>query len=343
MKSDNFIKFIKVNEDSSTPKYLQLSNAIIKAIESGKLAKNLILPSINELSFALDVSRDTAQKGYIHLKKIGIVNSVPGKGYYISNIDIKANFKILLLFNKLSAHKKIIYDSFVETLGDNATIDFYIFNNNFFTFKKLIQQNQNDYTHYVIIPHFVDGEDQISHLINTIPKEKLILLDKNIDGISGNYAAIYENFQQNIFSALLLAITPLKKYHTLKIIFPQYSYFPSQIISGFLRFCSQYNFKYVVVNDITAEPIKKGETYINLMEDDLVTLLEKIIALNLVIGKDVGVISYNETPLKKLLLNGITTISTDFKIMGNMAAQMILNQKTEHFEVPFYLTLRPSL
>ena len=41
---------------------------------------------------------------------------------------------------------------------------------------------------------------------------------------------------------------------------------------------------------------------------------------NLVIGKQVGIISYNETPLKKIILNGITTISTDFEAMGIEAA-----------------------
>ena len=42
-----------------------------------------------------------------------------------------------------------------------------------------------------------------------------------------------------------------------------------------------------------------GEVYINLMENDLVILIEKILAAGLKVGKDVGIISYNETPLKK--------------------------------------------
>ena len=60
-------------------------------------------------------------------------------------------------------------------------------------------------------------------------------------------------------------------------------------------------------------------------------------------GKEVGVVSYNETPLKKIILNGITTISTDFQMMGEKAAQMILEPSTEHVAIPFYLTLRASL
>jgi DNA-binding LacI/PurR family transcriptional regulator len=55
------------------------------------------------------------------------------------------------------------------------------------------------------------------------------------------------------------------------------------------------------------------------------------------------VISYNETPLKKIILNGITTISTDFQRMGERVASMILQNELVKEEVPFYLNLRPSL
>ena len=79
------------------------------------------------------------------------------------------------------------------------------------------------------------------------------------------------------------------------------------------------------------------------MEGDLVTLIEKILETKLKIGEEVGVISYNETPLKKIILNGITTISTDFHMMGEKTAQLILNNSAEHIEARFYLTLRNSL
>lgn len=343
MKSDYFFSLIKVDEYSSTPKYLQLSDSIVTAIEEGKLKKDDILPSINELSYALEISRDTAEKGYKYLKTRGIIISVPGKGYYIGQTNFKKKLRIFLLFNKLSAHKKIIYDAFVTALGDDVAIDFYIYNNDFTIFKNLIHSKKIDYSHYVIIPHFVEGGELAYEVINTIPKNKLILLDKKIYGIEGSYSAIYENFEKDIYEALISAKDALSKYHTLKIVFPKKSYFPKEIVNGFKRFCLQYAFNHFIVNDINKEPILPGEVYINLMEDDLVTLIERIILLKLELGKDVGVISYNETPLKKLILNGITTVSTDFSAMGIMAAEMIINQEIAHKEVPFYLTLRPSL
>ena len=83
--------------------------------------------------------------------------------------------------------------------------------------------------------------------------------------------------------------------------------------------------------------------FINLMEEDLVILIEKLLATKMKVGKHVGVISYNETPLKKIILNGITTISTDFEFMGKKAAELILNNSTDQCEVPFYVTERASL
>ena len=343
MKQSPVIKYVDIDFYSATPKYLQLANCIIKAIREKKIQENDVLPSINELSFEFEISRDTAEKGYKYLKHQGILGSVPGKGYFVKTTELSQKLKIFLLFNKLSAHKKIIYDAFVASLADLAAIDFYIYNNDYLFFKQLISQQKDNYTHYVIIPHFLEGGENVHEIINTIPKEKLILLDKIVPGITGDYGAVYENFEQDIYNVLVQANEQLSKYHTIKIIFPEYTYHPSEILDGFNRYCQQFAFNSKVVRNIETEPIKEGEVYINLMENDLVVLIEKILASKMKVGKHVGVISYNETPLKKIILNGITTISTDFQMMGEKAAQLILEQSTEHIEAPFHLTLRASL
>ncbi len=48
---------------------------------------------------------------------------------------------------------------------------------------------------------------------------------------------------------------------------------------------------------------------------------------NLTIGKDIGIISYNKSPLKEVMANGITTISTNFEEMGKIVSNMILKNK----------------
>lgn len=343
MKKEDFYKYIQIDYLSATPKYLQLANAVIRAISEGKLEKDDILPSINEVSFEFEISRDTTEKGYKYLKQQGILGSVPGKGYFIRTTAVNQPLKIFLLFNKLSAHKKIVYDSFVKTLEGHASIDFYIYNNDFRLFKRLIQNSKNEYTHYVIVPHFLEGGENANEIINQIPADKLLILDKQIAGVQGPYAAVYENFEKDIYQALEQLRERLGQYHTLKIIFPEYTYHPEEILRGFRRFCREYAFHSKVVHNIANEPVKEGEVFINLMEEDLVILIEKLLATRMKLGKHVGVISYNETPLKKIILNGITTISTDFAFMGQKAAELILGHSREQFEVPFTVTVRASL
>jgi DNA-binding transcriptional regulator YhcF (GntR family) len=343
MKTSPFYKLIYFDEFSATPKYQQLANSIVKAIEDGKLQVDDVLPSINELSFQFEICRDTAEKGYKFLKNQGIIGSVPGKGYFIKNVDVNRTIKIFLMFNKLSPHKKLIYDSLVSTLGDTAAIDFYIYNNDLALFKKLLQNSRTDYHYFVILPHFIEGGETAHHIINTIDKEKLILLDKIIPGVNGNFGAVYENFEKDIYDALTQALPHMGKYHTIKLIFPENSYYPEEIIKGFTSFCHEYTFNFKVVHDISLEAINKGEVFINLMDNDLVVLIERIIESKLKVGKDVGVISYNETPLKKIILNGITTISTDFEAMGRETARIIQENQLRHVHVPFALNMRASL
>jgi DNA-binding transcriptional regulator YhcF (GntR family) len=336
-------KFIIIDDFSATPKYIQLVNSIIKAINEGKIQKNDVLPSINVLSNEFQISRDTVEKGYKHLKKIGILGSITGKGYFVRRSDINQPYKVLLLFNKLSAHKKIIYDAFVEELGELASIDFYIYNNDFNFFKKILKDKiHDDYSHYVIIPHFIEGGEYAHQVLDMIEREKLILLDKKIPGIKGRFGIVYENFELDIYNALEKAIQYLQKYQTIRIIFPENSYYPQEILKGLFSFCQDFAFNCEVLYN-NAYSANTGDVFICVMEDDLVELIGKIKEQKLEIGKDTGIISYNETPLKKVILNGITTISTNFREMGRMAAKLILNNTTEHIQVPFDLTLRNSL
>ncbi|MCU7551890.1 GntR family transcriptional regulator [Chitinophagaceae bacterium LB-8] len=343
MTSHPFYKLIHIDEYSAMPKYQQLVNSIIKAIATEKLNIDDPLPSINELSFEFEISRDSVEKAYKHLKKTGIIGSFPGKGYYVKNTNVDKIIKIFLLFNKLSAHKKIIYESLANKLGDAATIDMYVYNNNFTLFKKLLLNCKEDYDYYIIMPHFLEGSENAHKFINTIPKDKLILLDKIIPRVTGNFRAVYENFEKDIYRSLEQALPRLSKYHALNIIFPEYTYYPSEIITGFTAFCQEYAFNYNIISDIKKVPLARGEVYINLLEDDLVTLIEKSLEENLVIGEDIGIISYNETSIKKVLLNGITTISTDFQMLGEKTAELILSQAIKQVEVNFYLNLRNSL
>ena len=87
--------------------------------------------------------------------------------------------------------------------------------------------------------------------------------------------------------------------------------------------------------------LKKGDLFITIEESDLVNLVKQIRDDEYVLGQDIGVISYNDTPLKDLL--GITVMSTDFNKMGEIAARMILNKEKGEIKVPFNFIDRNSI
>lgn len=337
------IEHIAVNDFLPTPKYLQIYNSIVLGIENHDIVPGDKLPSIYELCAHFDVAKGTVEKAYELLKTNEIIRAVRGKGYYINHTRIGRNLKILLLFNKLSAHKKLIYDAFVERLGAEATIDFYIYNNDFRQFADLLQRHSHGYTHYVIIAHFYNQSERAAKLIDRLPKHKLVVLDRLVEGVSGNYSAVYQNFEKDLMLALAEALPLLRKYKTLNILFPNNTYLPKAILNGFYRFCYEHQFEGRVLPDMEKEEIQVGNAYINLMEEDLYAVVKKVKQTPFRVGEEVGILSYNETLLKELLLDGITVMSTDFAGMGHTAAELVLGDTPQHVENPFRLIVRKSL
>ncbi|MRX48795.1 GntR family transcriptional regulator [Pedobacter puniceum] len=343
--NSSILNLLAIDEYSSTPKYKQIYNSITNAIDEKKLKKGDFLPSINDLYFNLDIGRETVEKAYNTLKNDGIIESKQGKGFFIVNDNVKSNKRICLLFNKLSDYKKEIYDAFIKEIGEDAIIDFYIYNNDFAIFKKMLENSKKDYTHYILIPHFIDvyNENEVADVINSLNNKSLILMDKLLKGVKGDFSAVYEDFKNDIYDALIKVLKPLSKYRTLKLIFPDDGYYPKEIIEGFRLFCLQYAFDYRILNNIENDVVEDGDVLISLKEEDLISSLEKTNGLKKKIGKQVGIISYNETAIKRILLNGITTISTDFTKMGSYAAEIIKSNIKVKKRVPFNVYLRNSL
>ena len=161
--------------------------------------------------------------------------------------------------------------------------------------------------------------------------------------MSNKVSCIYQDFEKNIYSALVELNPKLKKYRKIKLLLRKRTYQPVEIKKGFFKFCGQFAYDFEIVEEIENSPIEEGAVYINLKENDLVVLIKKIKETNLILGKDIGIVSYNETPLKEVLLEGITVISTDFENLGKKAGEIILNNEIVCTENPFNVISRNSL
>jgi cysteine sulfinate desulfinase/cysteine desulfurase-like protein len=92
-------------------------------------------------------------------------------------------------------------------------------------------------------------------------------------------------------------------------------------------FCLAHHKDFSVVDSVRNETIKLKTAYLVVAETDLAELLKIAKDHNYVLGDDIGILSYNETPLKDIL--DITVISTDFETMGRMTAALILDKRID--------------
>lgn len=334
----------EIDSNRRTPKYLQIVNSITKAIKQGHYKKGDRLFSINELSNEFLLSRDTVQKAYELLAKDRIIEGIRGKGFYINRTDIVAPYRILLLFNKISNYKKMIYNSFVQSMGRKATVDLKVHHSNSRLFSDIIESNLGEYDYYVIMPHFYEDVEEACTAIRKIPAEQVLILDKDLGHAGQDYAAVYQDFQNDIGEALESGLETLKKYRKLVLVHPKFPAYPYEIILGFRSFCLQQDFSHEILREINLnDQPQPGTAYIVIEETDLVNLIKNCRSAKLKVGKDIGIISYNETPLKEILLDGISVISTDHGKMGETAARMILDNKLGKVKNPFTLIQRKSL
>ena len=347
----NIMKFISIDNDSRVPKYQQIVDSIIFNISNGNLKIDQKIPSINILSEEFYMSRDTVEKAYNILKDRKVISSIKGKGYYITRTKLISKVNILVLFNKLSSYKMTTYNSFVNGIGPNSHIDLQIYHCDETLFLNLMDKYKGAYDYYVIMPHFktetlehVSYTDEVLKAIKGLPKEKLVILDNIKLGLDGEIVEIYQDFENDIYNALTEGLAKIVNYKKLVLIYPENAFYPypRRILIGFKKFCIENSLDFEIINQVYPDMVlKKSDLFITIAESDLVNLVKQIRDDEFVLGKDIGVISYNDTPLKELL--GITVISTDFKVMGETAAKMILNGEKGKAKVPFNFIDRDSI
>ncbi|KFF02682.1 GntR family transcriptional regulator [Flavobacterium reichenbachii] len=343
---------INITLHSSVPKYIQVAECITDEINLGKLKIGQKMPSITELSQKSALSRDTIEKAYKHLRARNLIYSVIGLGYFINGNESVDVLNIFLLINKPSSYKMEICNAFVDAIGSkgNVSVSLYYCDENLFV--DTLKKNLGLFDYYVIMPHFANekGYNLIKHkdkavdALENMPKDKLILLDTVKEGIDADYNAVYQDFKNDIFNALEQAMDKLKKYQKIILVHPNTGVFPypQHIMTGFKSFCVTYNFDFEIINHINKNiELDQKYAYITIQESDLVVLMQQLKAKNLKLGKDIGIISYNETPLKSLL--DITVISTDFRAMGALAADLILSEKKGSIKNKFLYIERSSL
>lgn len=324
------------------PKYQQLIEAVLTGIEQGTLVLGQQLPSISELAGQHSVAKVTVTKAYEALRQRGVVLSRHGKGFYVASTDVRTPLNVLVLFDTLNAYKEMLYDSLKAALPPDATLNVFFHHYNRALFESLIRNNLGRYNAYVVMPHF---NDDVSEVLGLIPADKLLLIDQTVATLPGNYAAVYQDFEQDIYQALMTALMRLRRYRKLTLVLSNdhFQYIPTTLLDGFYRFSRDSDLRCEVVDNYHDELVQPGEAFLLFAERDLIALIKQVNRTELVLGQDVGVISYDDTPVKEILAGGITVISTDFARMGRTAGELLTSRTRAKIANPGGLIMRQSV
>ncbi len=319
-------------------KYKLIVNHVIDGINDQKYKKGDWIPSINEFRKNFNLSRDTVFVGLKELKSKGIIDSNPGVGYYIASTKISLKHNIFLLFNELNEFKEDLYNSFMDAIPKSVTVDLYFHNYNRRVFETLVNDANDKYTTYIIMSGKFEG---IEPLLDRL-SGNVFLLDHFHPELKGKYSSVFQNFEKDTYEALIFGLPNLKKYNHIVMVQKDQKE-PLERYQGLCSFCEEYKFSHEYISETHHRTIKIGEVYMVVSDRDLVDLLKQADKQKLILGKDFGIISYNDTPLKEILAGGITTLSTDFKLMGKTMASLINKKGIETIENRWTLNIRKSL
>lgn len=332
------MSYLTLDRKSSLTKKKQIINSIEQAIISKKIKKGDKLPSINSLKIRLSISRDTVLDAYGDLKRRGIINSVAGKGYYLKNEKITVQKRIFLLFDEINLFKENLYNSFINNLKHEFEVDTYFHHFNFDFFRNMILNNVGNYSHYVIMPaNFKKTKDILAH----IDPDRVFLLDQLPNGMK-NYAAVYQNFEMGVNNNLVLLNDKILNYKKIILIY-DFKKQPEGILGGFTRYCKEYEKPFKILHSKDDINIRKNYVYMTLDDSSLISIIKQVKEKKIKIKKDIGIISFNESPLKEIIEGGITTISTNFSMMGKKLAEMIESNNRTLIENEIKLISRNSI
>ena len=320
-------------------KHERLVKGMIHAIEDGVVAKGDLLPSVNQMVDELGFARKTIVKAYNELKDRGIVESRNRLGYFVATEDTQQQVKLALLLYTFHPFQEVFYNTLRNDLGKRAQVDVYFHHNNITVFEAIFSNITAQYGMYLISPI---QHPRAKELMRTISPNKLLVIDR-YDLPGPEYPYVGQRFQAPMYQTLVDLKDTLKKYQRLVLFFHPYADYPPGILRAFSRFLDEHQMTGEVESQYQLGTLTKGTAYITVGDADLWTLLKDCKEHQVHIGEEVGILSHNDSPIKEIIVDGVTTFSTDFQAMAHRAAQFVLDRQPMQEVIPSRLIRRKSL
>lgn len=314
-------------------------NGILAAIDKNDLAKGDPLPSVNRFIQRLGIARMTVVKALNILKERGIIVAEDKVGYFVRDINIKRELKVFLFLTEFNSYQEILYNKIIEEITDpNITIDLYFHHCNPKIFKSVLQENLGLYGLYVITGF---EHPSVRSLLSRIPKSKLLQIIR--PPVLENFSSISQEFYFGLKKSLGSVVEKLERFERFILIFPPKMGHPEEIKIAFTEFCQENKISYSINRKVRNDVVIEGTAFWVIEDSDLISLIKIGGEMGYQAGNEFGILSYNETPMKEIIRNGITVISVDFAKMGRAIAKYIINPEFQTIVFAPVVTFRKSL
>jgi len=325
---------LKFNHSST--KVQQMADFIRQSIAMNEYKVGEKLPSINFLSKKYHVSRDTVFKALMILKKKGIIDSIQGKNYYVLN---QLTY-IFLLLDEYTPFKEALYNSLIKKLPESFTVDLWFHQYNESLFNTIINEAYGKYNRYIVMNY---DNEKFSEVLKKIDKDRLLLLDfGKFD--KKDYSYVCQDFDESFYHALESLKKELSGYKKLIFVFNKHHKHPQSSKIYFSKFCIDNGFDFEIIDEITeTTPVQQNCCYLVIKQTDVVEIVKRARSNNMKMGKDFGLLAYNENPFYEVIGDGVSSISVDFNLMGSIAADFALTGKKIQHYLPTHVYRRNSI
>ncbi|MHA4811326.1 winged helix-turn-helix domain-containing protein [Flavitalea flava] len=334
---DVLAKIQELAEVPSFSKHDRLVQGIINAIDEKIITRDDMLPSVNTMIKELHFSRETIVKGFRELISRGIIESKNRLGYFVANGNTDQSLKVALLMYNLDTFEEQFYRNFRQELGKDVHLNIYFHHGNIEIFETILLQIKGKYGMYVVapIPH-----PKTSALLDMIPRSKFLMFDR-YEPLEGEFNHITQEFEQATYKALQELAPDISRFGEIIFYHSPDSLDPKEIVPAFKKFLKNFKIKGRILTEYKAGTVEKGKVYITLDNFALWQIMKDGKEKGLCPGKDLGILSFNDEPAKEII--GITTLSTNFSLMGKRAGQAVMNREKVKETIPTLLLRRNTL
>jgi len=334
-----FEKIQALDEVPSYSKHEKFVEGIINAIDDKVISVGDPLPSVNVMISGLGYARETVMKGYRELQRRGIIESKNRQGFFVSNGNTRHALKVAVLMYTIDTFQDQFYHSFRKGLDENVHADVFFHHGNIEVFEAIFSLVKARYGMYVISPIH---HPRTKELLNGVPRNKLVMFDR-FEPLDGEFNYVVQEFEKSSYAIFEELADEIRKYDEMIFFHDPESLFPPEIVRSFKKFIKNYGIKGKVLKEYTPGSVKKGVVYYVNENAELWNLLKDCDAKKIKPGKDIGILSHNDEPVKEIVGNGITTYSVSFAEMGKRVAQAVMKHEQVNEVIPTKLIRRNSL